>query len=108
MAKKKKIVGTKEKPRLVVYRSLRYMHAQLVDDTTNTVLVGLMNNSSDVKPELKKAKTKTEAAIIVGEILAKKAQEKKIKQVVFDRNGYVYHGRVKALAEGARKGGLEF
>lgn len=108
MANKNKVFGTKDRPRLVVYRSLRYMHAQLIDDTSHQVIVGLMDNSSDVKGELKKAKTKTERAAIVGEILAQKAKDKKIKKVVFDRNGYIYHGRVKALAEGARKGGLEF
>ncbi|MCB0282319.1 MAG: 50S ribosomal protein L18 [Calditrichae bacterium] len=108
MANKSKVFGTKERPRLVVYRSLRYIHAQLVDDSSNKVLFGLMDNSKEVKAELKKAKTKTEKAAVVGEILAKKAKDNKIEKVVFDRNGYIYHGRVKALAEGARKGGLEF
>jgi large subunit ribosomal protein L18 len=108
MRKKKKIVSTAEKPRLVVYRSLRYMHAQIVDDKSNKVLVGVMNKSKDAIGELKNAKNKTEAAKIVGKIIAEKAKQKKIKSVVFDRNGYIYHGRVKALADGAREGGLEF
>ncbi len=108
MSKKKKIFGTATRPRLVVYRSLRYMHAQLVDDTKNTVLLGLMNKTKDVSDEVKKAKSKTEAANIIGKIIAEKAKKKKIKEVVFDRNGYIYHGRVKALAEGAREGGLKF
>ena len=108
MRKNKKIVGTSERPRLVVYRSLRYIHAQLIDDTKNTILVGLMDKSSKVKPALKDAKTKTDAAKIIGKTLADEAKKKKIKRVVFDRNGYIFHGRVKALADGAREGGLEF
>lgn len=108
MSKKKKILGTSERPRLVVYRSLRYMHAQLVDDTKNAVIIGLMNKSSVVKTALKGAKTKTDAAKILGKTLAEEAKKKKVKKVVFDRNGYIYHGRVKALADGAREGGLEF
>lgn len=108
MPKNKKVVGTSERPRLVVYRSLKYMHAQLVDDTKNTILIGIMNKSSMVKAALKSAKTKTDAAKIIGKTLADEAKKKKIKSVVFDRNGYIYHGRVKALADGAREGGLEF
>ena len=108
MSKKKKIFGTAERPRLVVYRSLRYIHAQLVDDTKNIVLLGLTNKTKDVTAEVKKANSKTEAANIIGKILAEKAKKKKIEQVVFDRNGYIYHGRVKALADGARDGGLKF
>ncbi len=108
MSKKKKIFGTTERPRLVVYRSLRYMHAQLIDDSKNMVLVGLMNKTKDVSTEIAKAKSKTEAANILGKVLAEKAKKKKIKEIVFDRNGYIYHGRVKALADGAREGGLKF
>lgn len=108
MSKKKKVFGTSERPRLVVYRSLRYMHAQLIDDKKNIVLVGLMNKTKDVFANVKKAKSKTEAANIIGKILAEKAKKKKIERVIFDRNGYIYHGRVKALADGAREGGLKF
>jgi large subunit ribosomal protein L18 len=108
MSRKQKVVGTPERPRLVVYRSLRYIHAQLVDDTKNAILLGLMNKSSQVKSALKDAKTKTDAAKIIGKVLADEAKKKKIKRVVFDRNGYIYHGRIKALADGAREGGLEF
>lgn len=108
MRENKKVFGTSERPRLVVYRSLRYMHAQLVDDTKNSVIIGLMNKSASVKTALKSAKTKTEAAKIIGKTLAEEAKKKKVKSVVFDRNGYIYHGRVKALADGAREGGLEF
>ena len=108
MRNNKKIVGTSSRPRLVVYRSLKYMHAQLVDDTKNSVINGLTNNSAGVKAALKSAKTKTEVAKIIGKTLAESAKKKKVKSVVFDRNGYIYHGRVKALADGAREGGLEF
>lgn len=108
MSTHKKIVGTAEKPRLVVYRSLKYMYAQLVDDTKNSVILGLSNKSKVVKDAVSKAKNKTEAATIVGKALAEEAKKKKVEAVVFDRNGYIYHGRVKALADGARDGGLKF
>jgi len=108
MANKNKVYGTSERPRLVVYRSLKYIHAQLVDDTSNKIIIGLMNKSSIVKSALKDTKTKTDAAKVIGKVLADEAKKKKIKKVVFDRNGYIYHGRIKALADGAREGGLEF
>lgn len=93
--------GTPLRPRLVVYRSNRYMTAQLVDDTVGKVL----GSAHDLK--VKKG-TKIERAKAVGTLIAKAAQEKKIEGVVFDRSGYRYHGRVKALAEAAREGGLKF
>jgi large subunit ribosomal protein L18 len=108
MSTHNKVIGTAERPRLVVYRSLKYMHAQLIDDTNHTVILGITNNSSAAKAAVKKAKNKTEAASIVGKTLAEEAKKKKVETVVFDRNGYIYHGRVKALAEGAREGGLKF
>jgi len=106
--RKKRILGTTERPRLVVYRSLKYIYGQIVDDTQQKTLIGASNLSKELRDKVKKAGSKTEASQIVGEYLAKKALEKNIKKVVFDRNGYKYHGRVKALADGARKGGLEF
>jgi len=106
--KKKKVVGTPQKPRLVVYRSLRYIYGQIIDDVNKKVLLSLNNKSKNVPVDLKKAKTKTEASTMLGKTLAKHASEKKIKSVVFDRNGYLYHGRVKAFADGAREGGLKF
>lgn len=96
-----KISGTATIPRLCVYRSLTSVYAQLIDDETGKVLVG----TSDLKA---KKGTKSESAKNVGMELAKKAIELKITTCVFDRNGYLYHGRVKQLAEGAREGGLKF
>jgi len=96
-----KISGTASRPRLCVYRSLNSIYAQIIDDTTGKTLVGL----SDLK---KRTGTKTESAKNVGLEIAKLAKAAKIEECVFDRNGYKYHGRVKALAEGAREGGLKF
>lgn len=97
---RKKIFGTIEQPRLTVFRSLRYIYAQLIDDTNGKTLA--YANSEKGKG------TKTEKAFEVGKELAKKAVEKGIKEAVFDRNGYQYHGRVQKLADGAREGGLKF
>lgn len=96
-----KVNGTAERPRLVVYRSLKAIYAKLVDDTSSKTLA----EASDLK--IKKG-TKTERAKEVGTQIAKKGIEKSITVCVFDRNGYQYHGRVKALAESAREGGLKF
>ena len=101
------ILGTAACPRLCVYRSLLHIYAQLIDDNKGATLVAVNTNMPAIKA-LIKGKTKREAATIVGEELAKAALAKKIKAVVFDRNGYVYTGRVAAVAEGARKGGLKF
>ncbi len=98
-----KISGTKDIPRLCVFRSNKHIYAQLIDDVNGKILV-----VADDKKIEKKKNTKTEVAHKVGEELAKKAIEKKILKVVFDRGGYLYHGRVKALAESARKNGLVF
>ncbi len=96
-----KIVGTEARPRLSVFKSSVHIYGQLIDDEKGKTLVAM----SDLK--IKEGK-KSEKATKVGEELAKKAISKKIKKVTFDRNGFKYHGRIKALAEGARKGGLEF
>ena len=108
MKKKKRIFGDKERPRLVVFRSLNNIYGQIVDDSAQKTLLGASSKSKEIQGELKKSKGKIEKSKIVGNLIAKKAKAKKIKKVVFDRNGYTYHGRVKALAEGAREGGLEF
>jgi len=98
-----RIVGTAIRPRLSVFRSNTHIYGQVIDDSKMVTLVSF----SDIK--LKKAKmTKVEAAQAVGEEIAKLSLAKKIKSVTFDRNGFRFHGRVKAVAEGARKGGLEF
>jgi len=99
-----KISGTKECPRLSVYRSNRYISAQIIDDQKGKTLLGVHEKTLS----LAKKFTKKERAFALGEYLAKEAKEQKIKRVVFDRGCYHYHGRVKALAEGARKGGLIF
>lgn len=105
---RKKIYGTSERPRFTVYRSLNEIYGQIIDDTVGQTLVAISSNSKEVKSELASAKSKVEKSAIVGKLLAKKALEKNISAVVFDRNGYLYHGRVKALADGAREGGLKF
>jgi large subunit ribosomal protein L18 len=102
-----RIKGTPERPRLNVFRSLKHIYVQAIEDTTGKTLV----SASTVSPELKgglKYPGNVEAAKKVGELIAKKCLEKGIQKVVFDRNGYLYHGRVKALAEAARTNGLIF
>lgn len=98
---RKRIFGTPDCPRLSVYRSLKYIYAQLVDDVQHRTLV------SATSMKIEKG-TKVEKSKECGKLLATLAKKKKIKEVVFDRSGYKYHGRVKALAEGAREGGLSF
>jgi large subunit ribosomal protein L18 len=105
---RKKIYGTSERPRFTVYRSLNDIYGQIIDDTVGKTLVSISSNSKDVKGEMAAAKSKVERSQIVGKLLAKKALEKNINAVVFDRNGYLYHGRVKALADSAREAGLKF
>ena len=97
-----KIKGTAERPRLAVFRSTQHIYAQIIDDTVGNTLVSA--STLDVKVD----GTKTDAAKAVGEAVAKKALEKGIDKVVFDRGGNLYHGRIKALADGAREAGLDF
>jgi large subunit ribosomal protein L18 len=104
---RKKVVGTAVKPRLNVYRSLCNIYAQLIDDSQAVTIV----SASTIDPEVRgkvKSGGNLEAASAVGELVAKRAVEKGIKEVVFDRGGYKYHGRVASLADAARKAGLEF
>ena len=103
-----KVTGTTERPRLVVFRSLNHIYAQIVDDTQGRTLVSASTALGDIKPQLQSAKGKTEKSKVVGRFLAERAKSAGIARVAFDRAGYLYHGRVKALAEGAREGGLEF
>ncbi len=104
----KKVIGTPERPRLVVYKSHKHIYAQLVDDTSQKTITGVSSLSNNLKDQISKVKSKVEVAEIVGNGIAKKALDLKFNKVVFDRNGYIYHGRVKAVAESARKGGLKF
>ncbi|ADQ05018.1 ribosomal protein L18 [Caldicellulosiruptor owensensis OL] len=104
---RKKVFGTSERPRLCVYKSLKYIYAQIIDDEKGHTLVA----ASSIEPEIKSRLSSTksiEAAEYVGKVIAERAKEKGITKVVFDRGGYPYHGRVKALAEAARQAGLEF
>ncbi len=105
---RKKVQGTADKPRLVVFRSAKHIYAQLIDDDAGNTLVAYTSNSKDAKEKLKDAKSKIDIAFKAGMEIAERAKARGIKRVVFDRNGYLYHGRVKAVAEGARKAGLEF
>jgi large subunit ribosomal protein L18 len=102
---RKAVSGTLERPRLVVFRSLKHIYAQLVNDDTGLVLLGVADSSEGVAPEGKGKVSKGKA---VGKRLAELAKSKGFSRVVFDRAGYRYHGRVQAVAEGAREGGLEF
>ncbi len=104
---RRKISGTSDRPRLSVYKSLNHMYAQLVDDVAGRTLVSVGTTSKALKGEVKED-DKTAAAKKVGAALAKAALEKGISAVVFDRNGFDYHGRVEAVAAGAREGGLKF
>lgn len=103
----KKIRGTADRPRLVVRRSLRQLEAQLVDDDSGRCILGVSTRSNEVQGKLEKDKRKSARSKIAGEILAERAKAKGISQVVFDRGGYQYHGRVRAFAEGVREGGLK-
>lgn len=102
-----RLTGTTERPRLNVFRSNSQIYAQIIDDTVGKTIVSASTLEKDIQGEIKDL-GKKEAAKVVGKLIAKRAVEKGIKKVVFDRGGYIYHGRVAALAEGAREDGLEF
>ncbi|MCL5966248.1 MAG: 50S ribosomal protein L18 [Deltaproteobacteria bacterium] len=104
---RKKLFGTEQRPRLSVFRSAKHIYAQLVVDSTGSTILSASTLSPEIRVELREAE-KCVAARKVGELLGKKAIERNIRRVVFDRNGFLYHGRIKALAEGARESGLEF
>ena len=105
---RKKISGSSEIPRLTIYRSLNQIYAQIIDDSTGNTLVSASSLSKEVADQIKSSKGKISKSKLVGNLVAKKALEKKIANVVFDRNGYRYHGRVQAIADGAREAGLKF
>src|SRR3989344_8670784 len=99
---RKKIFGTKDRPRFCVFRANKHIYAQLIDDSSGKVLA----SSSDIKLKNKKG-NKIQHALEVGKLIAKEAESKKIEKVVFDRGGFIFHGRVKAVADGAKEGGLK-
>ncbi|NEW09647.1 50S ribosomal protein L18 [Paenibacillus sp. SYP-B3998] len=104
---RKKIEGTTVRPRLNIFRSAKHMYAQLIDDTTGVTVVSASTQDKELKAEVANGGN-VEAARKVGELIAKRAKEKGFDKVVFDRGGYLYHGRVQALADAAREAGLEF
>lgn len=105
---RKKIRGTAENPRLSVFKSSKHIYAQVIDDMSSKTLVDASSLSKDLRPQIQGKGGNREGAAIVGEFIAKRSLEKGINKVVFDRNGFLYHGRTKVLAEAARKHGLEF
>jgi len=104
---RKNLVGTQERPRLSVFRSSKHIYAQVIDDTNGRTLVAASSMEKEVK-EHPKFENKVAVAGFVGKIIAQRAIEKGISKVVFDRNGFLYHGRVKAISDGARETGLDF
>ncbi|HSE84263.1 MAG TPA: 50S ribosomal protein L18 [Thermodesulfobacteriota bacterium] len=105
---RRKLEGTPSIPRLSVFKSLNHIYAQIIDDTKEHTLVAVSSLTPEIREKVQQAKGKVEVAKIVGDKVGELALSKGIKKVCFDRGGYVYHGRVKALAEGARGAGLEF
>jgi len=106
-ALRSKLSGTADVPRLVIFRSNRHIYAQVVDDSSDRVLFGGSDQQEEVKKALKKSSTKSDASVALGKVIADKAKKEGIQKVVFDRNGFKYHGRVKALADAVREAGLE-
>lgn len=103
-----RVAGTPERPRLAIYRSLKHVYAQIIDDSAGKTLVSVSDISKDVKDQFKDFKGQQALAKLVGKLAAQKAKERNITQVVFDRSGFLYHGVIKAMADGAREGGLKF
>ena len=105
---RKKVLGVPERPRLCVFRSSKHIYAQLIDDTTGTTLLATSSLPKDMGKKIKGKGGNKEGAALVGAEMAERAANKGIKKVVFDRNGFLYHGRVKALSDAAREHGLKF
>ncbi len=101
------VTGTSARPRLTVFRSLHHIYAQVIDDTTGTTLAAAASSAKDVRADVT-GKKKSDVSRVIGTLVAKRAIEKNVTSVVFDRNGYKYHGRIKALADAAREAGLKF
>ena len=111
MSIRKKVFGTPEKPRLSVFRSNYHIYGQLIDDENGKTLLSISSNTTEAEEQIKSSKEvkgKKGMAFIIGTMLGKKISDAKIENVVFDRNGYLYHGRVKAFADGVRKSGIKF
>jgi large subunit ribosomal protein L18 len=104
---RRSITGTAERPRLSVFRSSKYIYAQIIDDLTHKTLVSCSSVEKDIRSKVKSSRDLA-AATLVGKEIATRAKAQKISSVVFDRNGYFYHGRIKAIADGAREAGLTF
>jgi large subunit ribosomal protein L18 len=104
---RKKITGSEERPRMSVFRSAKHVYSQIIDDTKGITLVTASTTEKEVR-EQQKFENKTAAATYIGQLVAERAKEKGITSVVFDRNGFLYHGRIKAVSDGARKAGLNF
>lgn len=104
---RKRVTGTELRPRLSVFRSARHIYAQVIDDTCGRTLAAASSRDQTVR-EQPQFESKTAVAVFVGKLIAERAMEKGVKQVVFDRNGFLYHGRVKAISDGAREAGLNF
>ena len=105
---RKKFAGTAERPRLTVFKSARHIYAQIVDDQSGRTLIAASSMSKDLKSKAKGISGNMKGAVVVGEAVGKKGKEKGITKVVFDRNGFLYHGRIKALADAARENGVDF
>ena len=105
---RKNVKGTPEKPRLSIFKSAKHIYAQIIDDSQAATLIDASSLSKDIQGQIQGKGGNKEGAIIVGRAVAERALKKGIKKVVFDRNGFLYHGRVKALADSARENGLQF
>ncbi|MXX53697.1 MAG: 50S ribosomal protein L18 [Dehalococcoidia bacterium] len=105
---RRKVFGSAERPRIAVFRSLNNIYVQIIDDVQGHTLVAASSLDPDVRGQINGGKPKSEVAALVGSVIAERALDKGIKSVVFDRGGFKYHGRAKALADAARKGGLVF
>ena len=105
---RKKIFGTANMPRLVVFRSAKHIYAQLIDDDAGVTIASASSQSKAIREKAAEFESKCDVAKAVGQAIAASGKEKGVEKVAFDRGGYIYHGRVKALAEGAREGGLKF
>jgi len=104
---RKRMTGTVEQPRMTVFRSAKHIYYQIIDDTQGITLVTASTTEKEIR-EQQKFENKTAAAVYIGQLIAERAVQKGIKSVVFDRNGFLYHGRIKAVSDGARKAGLDF